>query len=151
LALHREVLRGVLGRRGRRVTLQLVVLYSLLAAFSAHDLYNQTIPRWLCGSAALGLILAHWQLGIAWWWTSAILAVTAFTLAGLPMGDRAAIFLSCGLLAPGTAAALVALAFGAGFAYVSVVGRYRSMIGFPFFPAVAVCGIVLTQVLARWN
>jgi hypothetical protein len=128
-----------------------VVLYTLLVAFSAHDLYDQTIPRWLCALAALGLILAHWQLGVTWWWTSALLAATAFTLAGLPMGDRAAIFLSCGLLAPGPAAILVTGALGAGFVYVRIVGRYRSMIGFPFFPAVAICAIVLTQVLARWN
>jgi hypothetical protein len=133
------------------MTWQLGFLYSLLLAFSAHDLYDQTIPRWLCALAALDILAAHWVFGLEWWWTSAILAAAAFTLAGLPMGDRAAIFLSCGLLAPGSAAALVLAAFGAGFVYVRVFGRYRSMIGFPFFPAVAVCGIVLTQVLARWN
>lgn len=133
------------------MTVQLAALYSLLVAFSAHDLYNQTIPRWLCGIAACNLVALHWVFGLEWWWTSAILAAAAFTLAGLPMGDRAAIFLSCGLLAPGPAAALVIAAFLAGFVYVRVLGRYRSMIGFPFFPAVAVCGIVLTQVLRSWN
>ena len=130
---------------------QLAALYSLLVAFSVHDLYDQTIPRWLCGIAALNLVALHWVFGLEWWWTSAILALAAFTLAGLPMGDRAAIFLACGLLPPATAATWVALAFGAGFLYVRVFGRYRSMIGFPFFPAVAGCGIVLTQLLWWWT
>ena len=125
------------------MTAQLVVLGLALVAFSAHDIWKRTIPPSLCAAVAL-LILAGWGAGaLTWWWTSAVLGALIFWLGGLPLGDRAGIFLVAGLLPPATAGALLLASLGMGFLYVYGVGRYRSMIGFPFFPAVAICAMVL--------
>ena len=99
---------------------QLTALYWALLAFALHDLYDQTIPRWLCALVAGGFTLLHFSLGLEWWWASAILSATCFTLAGLPMGDRAAIFLACGLLPPWEALAVTLAALGVGWLYVGV-------------------------------
>lgn len=115
------------------------MLVVALVLFSAHDVWKQTIPPWLVGSVALavagGVLMGH----LTWWWSSAVLGALIFWVAGLPMGDRAGIFLVAGLLPPAQAALVVWFSGFIGIGYVYGVGRFRSMIGVPFFPAVAIC------------
>jgi hypothetical protein len=125
------------------MTLHWVIFGLALVAFSVHDIWKRTIPPSLCAAVAL-LILGGWAMGaVTWWWSSAVLGALIFWLGTLPMGDRAGIFLVAGLLPPDAAAVLVWAAGSVGLLYVAGVGRYRSMIGFPFFPAVAICAMVV--------
>lgn len=124
------------------MTPQWVVLLVALAAFSAHDIWKRTIPPSLCAAVAL-LILTGWAAGaVTWWWSSAALGALAFIVAGLPMGDRAGVFLVAGLMPPEQAGIFLVLTLLAGLVYVIGVGQWRSMIGFPFFPVVAICAMV---------
>jgi hypothetical protein len=125
------------------MTVQLAVLSVALAAFSAHDIWKRTIPPWLLGIVALGVSLGDWTGWVTWWWTSAVLGALIFWVGGLPKGDRAGIFLVAGLLPPLEAALVVWGSGLAGICYVYLIGRFRSMIGFPFFPAVAICASVV--------
>jgi hypothetical protein len=122
---------------------QIELLLFALTAFSLHDYLYRTIPPWLCAVVA-GFIGLTWLSGLAtWWWISAVLGATVFWGAGLPMGDRAGIFLVAGLLPHDQAAQLVLASALVGLGYLELAGRRRSMIGVPFFPAVAICAMVV--------
>jgi hypothetical protein len=118
------------------------MLVVALVLFSAHDVWKRTIPPWLCGVVLLGIAGGVVWGGFVLSPASAVLGALIFWLADLPMGDRAAIFLTCSLMSPASAGLTVLGAGWAGILYVYGIGRFRSMIGFPFFPAVALCASV---------
>jgi hypothetical protein len=115
----------------------------VVVACAVHDLLTESIPPRLLVPLALFVTAECWLFGVGWWWGSAWLGLLAFVWARLPWGDRLAIFLSLGLWPLPWAIAVLVCCQLAAVVMILGVGRWRSMIGVPYFPLVALSHYVV--------
>lgn len=120
-----------------------LTLVVVVAGCAYHDLMTETIPPRLLLPLGVFVVIEHLIFGAGWFWWSAWLGLLAFTWARLPWGDRVAIWLSLGLWPLPWALAVLGLAQAAAAVMILGVGRYRSMIGVPYFPLVALSHYVV--------
>lgn len=122
---------------------EILTVIVVVACCAYHDLMTETIPPRLLLPLGIFVLIEATAFGAGWHWWSAWLGLVAFSWARLPWGDRLAIWLSLGLWPFGWALAVLVLAQLAAAVMILGVGRYRSIIGVPYFPLVALSHYVV--------